>query len=248
MRRTLPVVAAFALLVLLGGCVGALGADDGNQAQSQAQSVDNQTIEVGASGQVSTQPDQAVVRVGVEARGPDAATARQRLAENVSTLRDGLAEIETARVTTSGYDIRQDHRRHRDDPEADPAYVARQTFTVTLNDTERAGEVIDTAVESGATSVDGVRFTLSDDRRDELEEQALEAAMDRARTKADTMASRANLTITGVQTATTVERGYRPYEHEATAAAGDGASTSIDSGPVSVTAQVQVVYEAQDSA
>lgn len=109
--------------------------------------------------------------------------------------------------------------------------------------------MIDTAVANGANDVDNVEFTLSADRRNELEEQALEGAMDRAETKATTIAERADLTIEGVETVTTVDRGYRPYAAEATAtAAGDGASTDIDSGPVTVTAQVKVTYEAAESA
>lgn len=245
MRRSLPVVAVLATLVLLSGCTGALGASDsGTQAPAETT---NRTVDVSASGTITAQPDQAVVRVGVEARGDDAATARQRLAENVTELRSALSEIEGAQVTTSGYDIGENHRRSREDPDADPQYIARQSFEVTIDDTDDAGTVIDTAVANGATSVDGVQFTLSADRREELETQALQAAMDRSRSKADTLAERANLTIDGVRTVTTVERGYRPHRMEATAAAGDGASTDIDSGPVTVTAQVQVTYEAQES-
>ncbi|MBO4249407.1 SIMPL domain-containing protein [Halomicrobium sp. IBSBa] len=246
MRRSIPAIAVLATLVLLSGCTGALGAGD----SAQTAATDNRTVDVGATGAVSAQPDQAVVRVGVETRAGDAATARQQLADNVTQLRDALADVEGAQVRTNGYDIGQDYRRppsEEEDPE--PRYVARQSFEITINDTDKAGAVIDTAVANGANNVDNVEFTLSADRRDELEEQALEGAMDRARTKATTVAERADLTIEGVETVTTVDRGYRPYAAEMTAtAATDGASTDIDSGPVTVTAQVQVTYEAAESA
>jgi len=244
MRRSLPVIAVIATLVILSGCTGALGTGDSS---STAPTTINRTVEVAGSGAVDAQPNQAVVRLGVRTSGSDAATARQRLAENVTQLRDALSEIEGAQVTTSGYDIGQDHRRSRENPDAEPTYVARQTFEVTINDTDNAGTVIDTAVQNGANDVDDVRFTISGERRDELEEQALQNAVDRARTKADTIADRANLTVTGVRAVTTVERGYRPYEAQATAAAGDGGSTTIESGPVTVTAQVQVTYEAEET-
>ena len=237
-----------ATLVLLSGCTGALGANDA--ASTAVEPTENRSVDVSASGAVSAQPDQAVVRVGVETRAGDAATARQQLADNVSQLRDALADVDGAQVTTSGYDIGQDYRRPpAEGEERDPQYVARQSFEITVNDTDQAGTVIDTAVANGANNVDNVQFTLSADRRADLEEQALEGAMDRARTKATTVAERANLTIEGVTTVTTTERGYRPYAAEAMAtAAADGGSTDIDSGPVTVTAQVQVTYEASESA
>lgn len=237
-----------ATLVLLSGCTGALGA--GDSGSTAAQPTENRTVDVAASGAVSAQPDQAVVRVGVETRAGDAATARQQLAENVTQLRDALSEIEGAQVTTNGYDIGEDYRRPpAEGEEPDRQYVARQSFEITVNDTDQAGAVIDTAVANGANNVDNVEFTLSADRRADLEEQALEGAMDRARTKATTVADRANLTIEGVRTVTTTDRGYTPYAAEALATpTADGASTDIDSGPVTVTAQVQVTYEASESA
>jgi len=246
MRRTLPAVAVLAMLVLLSGCTGALGAGD-SASQAPAESI-NRTVDVSASGAISAQPNQAVVRVGVEATAADAATARQRLAENVTQLRSALQEIDGATVTTSGYDIGEDYRRPGPDEERpETRYIARQSFEITINDTEEAGTVIDTAVANGATRVDGVQFTLSADRREDLEEQALQAAMDRARTKATTLAERANLTVDSVQKITTVERRYGGYQYAATETAADsGASTTIDTGAVTVTAQVHVTYEASD--
>jgi len=245
MRRTLPVVAVLATLVLLSGCTGALGAGD---SATQVAESSNRTVDVSAGGAVSAQPNQAVVRVGVETTGPDAATARQRLAENVTTLRDALQEIDGATVTTSGYDIREDYRRPREEGETpETRYLARQRFEITINETDDAGTVIDTAVANGATRVDGVQFTLSADRRDELEEQALQAAMDRAKVKATTLAERANLTVESAKKITTVERRYGGYELAATeTATADGASTTIDTGSVTVTAQVHVTYEASE--
>lgn len=247
MRRSLPAVAVLATLVLLSGCTGAFGASDADS-QAHVESI-NRTVEVSASGAISAQPDQAVVRVGVEARGPDAATARQRLAENVTQLRSALSEIDGAQVTTSGYDIGEDYRRPGPEGEQpEPQYIARQSFEITIDDTGDAGTVIDTAVANGATRVDGVQFTLSAERRNELEEQALQSAMDRARVKATTLAERGNLSVESVQRITTVEQRYGGYGAVATeTAAADGGNTNIDTGPVTVTAQVHVTYEASES-
>ncbi len=236
--RSLLAVGAFAVLVALAGCTGANAADaaDGT----------NRTITVDATGQVDAQPDQAVVRVGVRTRGADAEAARTRLAENVSSLREGLsaAGVDEERITTSGYDIGRDRVRPVEGDRPERRYVARQSFEVTVTDTDAAGSVIDAAIDSGATEVDGVRFTLSEDRRDDLKQRALEAAMDNAERKAGTLAARADLSVTGAASIESVERSGGGYYVEASLAAGDGGGTSIDSGPVTVSAHVVVTYEA----
>lgn len=238
----LPAALVLAALVLVSGCTGAFAADS----QPAIESPTNRTIDVSAAGQVSAEADQAVVRVAVVANGDDAETARERLAENVSSLREGLsaAGVDTDQITTSGYDIREDHRDRRKGDDQDPGYVARQSFEITLNDTGRAGEIIDVAVQNGATRVDGVRFTLSTDRRDELKQEALEDAMDRARTRAETLADQSDMTIVEATKVTSAEYNRRPVYAEATAVADSGGSTTIDSGPVTVTAEVHVVYDA----
>ena len=244
MQRTRFLAAlVVAALVLLSGCTGAFAAD--GSATSTAST--NRTVDVSATGQVSAEANQAVIRVAVVARGDDAETARERLATNVSNLRAGLADAGVAgdQLTTSGYDIRQDYRDRREKENADPSYVARQSFEITLNDTDRAGTVIDAAVGSGATRVDGVRFTLSTERRDELKQEALEDAMDRASTKARTLAAQSNMTIVEARTVTSTDYDHGPVYAEATAVADSGGSTNIDSGPVTVTATVHVVYEAE---
>ena len=238
------VVAAFALaaLVLASGCMGALGANDrvSNAASS------NRTVDVAATGQVSAEANQAVVRVAVVANGDDAETARQRLAENVSRLRQGLsnADVGSDQIATSGYDIRQEYRSRTEKENRDPRYVARQSFEITLNDTDRAGEIIDVAVRNGATRVDGVRFTLSTERRDELKKEALKDAMDRARVKAETLAAQSDMTIVEATTVTSAEYDHGPVYAQATAVADSSGGTTIDGGPVTVTANVHVVYAA----
>lgn len=252
MQRKLLGTVAVAVLLVTAGCLGALTTDASGGAAAQAAPADgqaqNSTIEVSATGDATAEADQAVVRVAVETRGDDAETARQRLAENVSELRDGLREVNVSddQITTSGYDIREDYRRGPEQTDADPTYMARQSFEITLADTGRAGTVIDAAVGSGASRVDDVRFTLTDERQDELKTQALEEAMDTARARADTLAGKADLSVTGVQQVSTRDVNHGPVRLETTAAAGDaGGGTSIDGGPVRVSADVHVVYEAE---
>jgi uncharacterized protein YggE len=264
MRRhthALAVIGVAALLVIAGCAASpseAPGTADSPAAspstdRTSATPAPDSTIRVVGSGSADAEPDQAVVRVAVEATGPDAATARQRLAENTTRMRTALEDIDVDedRITTRRYDIYQDRRRPREEG-AEPRiqYRATHDFEITVTDPDRVGEVIDTAVRNGATEIDDVSFTLSTDRRRTLERRARSAAMADARGKARALAADANLSVTGVRVIRTASRGV-----PRTADTGGGAATEtpvataappsdIESGPVTVTTTVEVVYEA----
>ena len=263
MRRTPLATIALALLLATAGCTAAIGQTNdapeptASPADGAADVVDpaaagggsNPTIEVATGGQVRTQPDQAVLRVAVEASGPNASAVRQRLAANVSSMRSALLElgIDEGQVTTTDYDIRN-QRRYGGPEDERPAVWGRHAFTITLTDLNRTGKVVVTAVENGATSVDDVRFTLSQAQRSELREEALSKAMDNARVRADVIAEGAGLTITGVGGVTTADVGYRPVRFETVAMAGGAnVGTDIEGGAVTVTAQVTVTYNATEA-
>ncbi|AZH26188.1 SIMPL domain-containing protein [Haloplanus aerogenes] len=264
MRRRTHVLAAVgvAALLVLAGCAGGPTESPTATADAPGQSTDrtpatpasDSTIRVAGSGSADAEPNQAVVRVAVVAVGPDAATARQRLAENTSRMRTALSEIGIGedRITTRRYDIYQDRRRPREEG-AEPRvqYRASHDFEITVTDPDRVGEVIDTSVRNGASEINDVSFTLSTERRRQLQQRARSAAMADARAKARALAADANLTVTGVRVIRTTSRGVPRY---ADAGAG-GAMTEtpvataappsdLESGPVTVTTTVEVVYEA----
>lgn len=204
-----------------------------------------QQIRASATGEVSAQPDQAVLQIAVVATADDAATARNRVATNATALRSTLAELGVPddRIKTVYYNIGEAHERFKG--QEPTSYRAAHAFKITLTDTDRVGTVIDRVVDSGANRVRGVSFTLSDETRRELRQEALRNAMERARTEAETLATSANLSIDGAASISTNDVSVVPYRVERTMVAdAGGASTTIESSPVNVRASVQVVYNA----
>ncbi|WP_123536164.1 SIMPL domain-containing protein [Halosimplex salinum] len=245
-RVALAGVAVVAALMATAGAATAFASGGAPvQAQQPAQQEMSDTITVGASGQVQTEADRAVVRVGVVATGDDIETVREHLSTNASQMRDALDEIgiDGSQIRTGYYDISTNRRYGARDSD-EPQYRAIHSFSITVEDPDRVGEVVDTAVTNGANEVDGIQFTLSADKREELRQQALSEAMDSARSEAGTIAEAEDLTVTGLQRASTTEYNSRPYSLESAAVAdAAGGSTSINSGPVTVSADVTVVYE-----
>ncbi|WP_158855122.1 SIMPL domain-containing protein [Halorhabdus sp. CUG00001] len=241
-NKSLLVVATVAVMLL-----AAVGVATAVSPVAQTEQPDRQ-IEVGASGDVSAEADRARLHVGVVATAADATTARNQVAENVTALRATLEElgISDDNIETARYDI--DEVRDRAETTATVEYRAVHTFQITLEDPARVGAVVDGVVDSGANRVRGVSFTVSEQRRYELRQDALESAMERARSEAETLAESADLTIEGAASISADDVHVRPYRVEeamTTTASGDvAASTAIESGPVDVTASVQVVYNA----
>lgn len=255
MQRSIAVLGVV-LLVATAGCSALVGtsapqADAGSPDASGVTqpSETERTVAVGATGRVQTAPDRAVVRVAVTARADAVETVRQRLAENASRMRGALeaAGIAGERITSARYDIGRNYE-HEERPSA-PRFEGQHAFVVTLNDTDRAGEVVVAAVENGATRVEEVRFTIAPETRRHLRERALAAAVENARSEATVAANGTALDLAGVRTVRTADVSTEPVRREdiAFATAGDGgggAPTSFEGGKVTVTAEVTVVYDA----
>jgi hypothetical protein len=229
------------VLVALAGCVGPIQTDASTDADGDAP-----TVSVSANGDVSAEPNLAVIRVSVDARADSADAARGQVADGVSRMRNALrgAGVPDDAVTTTAFHVSPEYDYAKDRREL-LGYRAVHAFAIEVSP-DRAGEVIDVAVGNGATAVEGVRFTLTDERRAELRQQALTEAMNAARTDADTIASAADMEVTGVKTASTSAQ-FVPYADAREVAAGGsgaGGRTVVEPGPVTVSASVSVTYTA----
>jgi len=244
--------AAVVLLVVTAGCSAAFAnatpAGDANTNPDAAQADSGSTVTVGASGSVEADPEQAVIRVSIRSEADQARDVREQMAERAEQMRAALEEMDlTVDVVSADYDIRADRERR---PEGETTrFVGRHSFVLTVDAPDRAGDVVVTAVENGASTVDGVRFTVTEETRRQLRQQALDRAMENARAEADVLAERGDLELTTVASASTGSVRVDPYRAEFALAGGDGGAggvpTTFDTGTVTVSAQVQVTYNAE---
>lgn len=238
--------ALVALLVLLAGCVGAASPNALAAAESPSVSqADDSTpsISVSGSATVEAAPDLAVVQVAVEREARTADRARGDAATAVEEMRQALrdAGISDENVTTESFNVFAQYD-YRDGERTPDGYRAVHAFRIEVAP-DRAGEVIDVAVGNGADRVSGVAFTLSDEKRAELRQEALTLAVENARTDAETMAAAAGVSVGPVQSLSTSNSAGPVYPFEDVRAEDtSGGQTVIEPGDVSVTASVSVVY------
>ena len=238
--RTRSLAVALGLLVLLAGCLGPL--QTASPTTETAETTDGTTISATGTGSVTTDADLAVVSVAVVATADSADAARGQVAADVQRMRTALrdAGVPDDAVSTASFSVFPDYR-NGDDP-ADRGFRAVHSFRIEI-DPARAGEVVDVAVANGASEVQGVVFTLTDETRASLRAQAIERAVTAARADADAMAGSVDHSITGVETMSTTG-GFAPVERFAAESAADGARTTFEPGPVSVSVTVDVTYRA----
>ncbi|MFC7229173.1 SIMPL domain-containing protein [Salinirubellus salinus] len=237
--------ALVALLVLLAGCVGAGSPTPLAQstAETTEQTADSTpSISVSGAATVEAAPDLAVVRVAVEREADTADRARGDVATAVEEMREALrdAGVPDANVTTESFGVFPQYQ-YDDGERTLDGYRAVHSFRIEVSP-DRAGEIVDVAVGNGADRVAGVAFTLSEEKRAELRQEALTLAVENARTDAETMAAAAGVSVGPVQSLSTSNSvgPVSPVEF----ARGDAAEsrTVLEPGDVSVTASVSVVY------
>ena len=239
--RTRSLAVALGLLVLLAGCLGPLQT---TPATTDSTATDDTTISATGTGSMSTDADLAVVSVAVVATADSADAARGQVAADVERMRAALREagVPDDAVETTSFSVHPDYD-FRDGERTDRGFRAVHSFR-NETDPARAGEVVDVAVGNGATEVYGVSFTLSEETRASLRAQAVERAVTAARADADSMAGAAGLSVTSVETMST-SGGFSPVERvDLAESAADGARTTFEPGPVTVSVTVDVTYRA----
>jgi len=164
------------------------------QAPGAAATANEPVIVTTGEGVVKTAPDRVWVTIAAESRAKSPREAQRINADAMKAVLDKLKALglPADAIRTSGYDL-QPQYDYVNGRQSLREYLARNTIEVRVDDVTRAGEVLDAAVGSGATSVSGVRFDLKD--RSAAEREALKKAVADARARADAAAAGAAMKV-----------------------------------------------------
>jgi uncharacterized protein YggE len=150
-------------------------------------------IRVSGSGSVDALPDRATVVLGIDARNPSLAAARQRVARVARDFLDLVERlgIPDRSVTSTGANLRPEYRWDNESREQRfIGYQVQRQLVVQLEDLDLLGELIEGAVDSGVNQVSPPQLDSS--RRKDYERQALAAAALDARANAEVLAKSLN--------------------------------------------------------
>ena len=241
------IIGLAAILIIFG----LTGCEQGSTASGDVSNINLSSqqngIWVTGQGEVSVEPDIAIIRLGIEYEADSVATARDRAAAAMDEVMDTLSSngIADKDIQTQYFNIQQVRRWDREtEEEIVTGYRVINTVTVTIRDMEKVGTIIDVVTDAGGdmTRINGINFSVDDP--DEYYEEVRKEAMTDARKKAEELAKLANVDL-GEATFILENSYYAPVARSTMAVGFDEAasySTSISPGELDISLSIQVAY------
>jgi len=153
------------------------------------------TVSVSGVSNVRLSPDRVVFTVGVESRGATVSEATKGNNEKMTQVIDALkkAGVSDSEIKTSNFSVspQQDFKEGRTPRVV--GYHVNNRITVTRDDLNNAGELLQTAINAGGNQASNLNFSVSDRARGR--DQGLQLAFEDARAKAQVLAQAAKRTL-----------------------------------------------------
>ena len=203
------------------------------------------TLSIVGVGQVYYTPDEAMVTFRALGQGDTAEEALSMSASKASAIIDALKGlgIKDEDIKTSGINVYP-----RYDYEVKPprivGYEASYTIVVRIRDIDLVGKAIDAAFSAGADGMYGVQFTISDEKRAELTQQAIRAAVEDAEEKAKIVAESLGMEVVGIKSVSLSSQPIIPIPPRPVIAfkAAEAEGVPVEPGRATISASVSVIY------
>ena len=203
-------------------------------------------IIVQGEGMVSTQPDMAVINLGVTREARTASVAMDAASVATSQVLAVIADagIAQADVQTSSINLspRWDHSKNGQPILS--GYVASNTLSVRVRDLDSLPVLLDAVIGTGANTLNGLAFTVADSRP--LEDKARSLAVVDARAKAALLAEAAGVALGPVVTITESGGAMPPVPMMRATAMEQSMAVPIATGEVDFRASVGILFDIVD--
>ena len=212
-----------------------------------------QTISVSGTATASSSPDSLVIILGVES---EAKTANESLSENSNSLNSVISSLTNSGLSeddiqTSNFSIYPMYDSIKDFngnwQQVLTGYRVSNILSIQTDKIDSAGDIIDSAVSSGANRVDNVSFQLSDEKYQKISDDLIADAINDATQKAEKALVPLKQKIVGVKSVV-IHDNVVPYYDSPMRASFDGfAESSMKSAPImsgdeEITTNVSVVF------
>ena len=206
-------------------------------------------IVVSGTASLEVAPDQVEMNIAVISEGPQAQAAIGENNRKIARVIEAIHRkgIDPKDLTTGSFSVFPvyNQRAPRDTGEFNPkivGYRVQNTLRLRTSKMDLAGDLIQLAVDSGANSVDSVRFTLRDPV--EPRRRAIADAVRSAHADATAAAAAAGLTLSGVRRMDVGHSGGAPVPMMARMAMESHMADAVPMNPgdLTITASVTVEY------
>lgn len=183
---------------------------------ASAEDAPPRSISVQGEGRVSAAPDEARISLGVQARSPDLATAREDVNARTAAV---LAHLETlgiaaGDISAPGMTLRPEYRWDKArEQQVLQGYLVQRRIAVRLTDLGQLGLLIEGAADAGANEVSPPALGHSEEAG--LRREALAAAATDARANAEALAGSLGVTVGPARALDALQgHGPRPMANE----------------------------------
>ena len=207
---------------------------------------ESNVINVEGNSEITVDPDQAEVWVGVSIVDVSADLAQSEVNTIINDIVDGLRYkgISEDDMSTERLSLREE-RRYEGGKSTVIGWRATQTLKIKTTDLTKVGTIVDIAVDNGANQINNINFGLSEAKEQEYKKQALAQATANAKEKAETIADSLDVRLGKLKSVSESNFYYRPYAVSMAEKAVDEAvqeAAIVMPGDVTVTAQISLVY------
>ncbi len=208
---------------------------------------------VSGEGKVTVVPDTGIVSLGITSNKPTVKAAQTEANTVIANITKAVKELGVADkdIKTSNYSVYPQYDYSTEGAGRINGYQVSANLTISVREIDKVNSVIDQATSNGANTVGGIQLTVDEDKQKELRQQARELAVKEAKTKAESLAKAAGITLGKI--INVVESGNdigpRPYDmmvantKEGGLGGGGGAPTEINPGSTDISTSVTLFYE-----
>lgn len=196
------------------------------------------SITVEAVGRCESVPDQATIEAFAIGEGKSANDARGIAKDRVLTIQESITDISKDQIRTVEIQVQDTDEMF--DPGTDAPFQATERLAIDCLPENAESVVMDIANAGG--QIQTIQFQLHTDTLRELQNKAINAAMKRAREKAEHIAAAEGYAVTEMQEASTqdVDTGFENLAQELLASNPD---TDLHPSPMTISEGVEAVYE-----
>ncbi len=205
-------------------------------------------ISVSGEGKVEAPPDSATISIGVTSRDRNAAKVQAENARIATDVIDAITAlgIDKKNIRTGNYSFKQRYRYDENNGrQISDGYEVNNTVTINVNDLNKVGKVIDTALANGANRVDSLQFGIRD--KESFQSEALRLAVRDAKRKAEIAAAELGKQILSVLSVSINSAPIMTARTENLMLMGNAKdanfSTPIEAGILSCSASVHIDFE-----
>jgi uncharacterized protein len=210
----------------------------------QANDLNRRFMKVYGESRISIEPDTSKIQLGVEVRNLELSQAQQESSKVIQQITHSLFElgISPSNIQTSEYTILPLYD-YVDGNQQFKGYQVTHMLSLTNENIEQTGVVIDTAVQNGANRILNIQFTVK--QLEAYYQRTLKKALENSLTKAQVIAQtmRVSLDPTPAQiTEQTVPPPPMPFQTFSETGVALAQSTPVQPGNIEIEAKVEVKF------